>query len=224
MYQAYSDALDIIGANPANTTSGIRKTRVWDWLGVNISPTTTFHVSGDALITGTVTCLNGLTACSSVTVNGTLTTTGNVGIGKSNIGAFTLDVATDRAWKPTTNTWLTGSDRRLKANIELANLDECVNVIRNVPLKRFEWNMGQPVDDTKVIGWIAQDVQQYLPKAVNTCELNGLQDALSLDPDQLIKMMYGALQKALDRIDALETRVATLEHAAAQAASTNNGS
>ena len=105
------------------------------------------------------------------------------------------------------------SDARVKGNIENANLDMCAAVVENLPLKRFEWKtpVAHLKTDKKCLGWIAQDVKRVFPKAVNESEEYGFPDFHTLNQDQLIKCMYGALQQALQRIGKLETRVAQLQ-------------
>jgi hypothetical protein len=44
------------------------------------------------------------------------------------------------AAKPSTSTWATTSDSRVKLNIQDADLDVCYNTIKNLPLRRFTWD------------------------------------------------------------------------------------
>ena len=85
-----------------------------------------------------------------------------------------LQVSTDSAGKPSTNTWTIVSDQRIKEDIELANLDLCYEAIKNIPLKRFKWRdevyTDEQVRDRRKLGWIAQDVEAVFPKAVGTYE------------------------------------------------------
>jgi len=100
-----------------------------------------------------------------------------------------LDLSTDFARKSTTSTWATGSDIRIKTNIETANLVRCAEIVDTLELKHFEWK--KPTFDQTSLGWIAQDVQSFFPKSV-------FQDSdgnLMLDSDQLIKVLYGALKQ-----------------------------
>jgi hypothetical protein len=84
--------------------------------------------------------------------------------------AHQLQVSTDSAGKPSTNTWTIVSDERIKEDIELANLDICYDAVKNIPLKRFKWKdeiyTEEQVRDRHKIGWIAQDVEAVFPKAV----------------------------------------------------------
>jgi hypothetical protein len=101
------------------------------------------------------------------------TSTGRVGIGTSS-PANQLQLSTDSAGKPSTNTWTIVSDERIKEEIELADLDLCYEAVKNIPLKRFKWKdevyTEEQVRDRRKLGWIAQDVEAVFPKAVSTHE------------------------------------------------------
>lgn len=167
----------------------------------------------------------------------------------SNITSYLLELDTDSAGKPTSNTWTITSDERLKTNIVTASLDICYDGIKNIPLKRFGYAEGftkEPLYDEHKIGWIAQDVEAVFPKAVTTSsfttwstytgsvpitgsvvgpegETNTLypgerykdplagsvviEDRKSLDSDQLMKMMFGAIQKLQEKVEALEAQI-----------------
>ena len=99
---------------------------------------------------------------------------GNVGIGTGSSISYKLQLSTDSAGKPSTNTWTIVSDERIKENIELADLDLCYDAVKNIPLKRFKWRddvySEEQVADRHKLGWIAQDVESVYPKAVNIHE------------------------------------------------------
>jgi len=109
-----------------------------------------------------------------VTTNGTermrITSTGNVGIGMTPTAQ--LELSTDSAKKPSTNTWTIASDQRLKTNITNADNDRCYEIVKQVPLKRYTWKSEvysqDKVKDRSKLGWIAQDVEEVFPKAVGT--------------------------------------------------------
>jgi hypothetical protein len=86
--------------------------------------------------------------------------------------AHQLQVSTDSAGKPSTNTWTIVSDERIKEEIQLADLDLCYQAVKNIPLKRFKWKdevyTEEQVRDRRKLGWIAQDVEAVFPKAVGT--------------------------------------------------------
>ncbi len=131
---------------------------------------------------------------------------GRVGIGTNN-PSFQLQLSSDSAAKPSTNTWTVSSDQRLKTNIELADLDICYNNVKNIPLKRYTWKddvyTPEEVPDRSKLGWIAQDVETYLPKAVEQKEMFGYTDCRTLNSDQIIASLYGAVQKLIQEKEEL---------------------
>jgi Chaperone of endosialidase len=150
------------------------------------------------------------------TSNPTLSVTAQarVGIGISNPGVQ-LDLSTDGARKLTTSTWATGSDQRIKTDIQSANLRVCYDVIKSIDLKYFKWNFPESsnvvVDDKHSLGFIAQEVMSVFPNAVSESNSYGYTDFLSLNTDQILKAMYGALKQTIADKEALESRLAALE-------------
>ena len=115
------------------------------------------------------------------------------------------------AFKPGGGSWTATSDRRLKHDITLANALVCENLVRSLPLKRFTWDeIVTTGGDKSQLGFIAQDVEQFMPKSVVTRDMFGLEDCKLLDVSQINFAMYGALQRCIQRIDALEKTVAAL--------------
>lgn len=96
---------------------------------------------------------------------------GKVGIGTTT-PAYQLQLSTDSAAKPSTNTWTVASDERLKENIIFADIDRCYEIVKILPLKRYTWKdevyAPEQVADRSKLGWIAQDVEQVFSKAVGT--------------------------------------------------------
>ena len=103
------------------------------------------------------------------------------------------------AYKPTTSTWTISSDERIKENIELADLDICYNNIKNLPLKKYKWKdeyiEESSIDDKNILGWIAQEVQQYYPNSISISKVLDVEDCLHLNTDQIISALYGTIQK-----------------------------
>ena len=99
-----------------------------------------------------------------------INSSGNVGIGMTPTAQ--LELSTDSAKKPSTNTWTIASDQRLKTNITNADNDRCYEIVKQVPLKRYTWKSEvysqDKVKDRSKLGWIAQDVEAVFPKAVGT--------------------------------------------------------
>ena len=132
---------------------------------------------------------------------------GFLGMGRSN-PTFQVDLSTDSARKLTTTTWSTGSDERVKDNIEDADIDVCYSNVKGLKLKRFEWssNIYPEVSDRHSIGFIAQEVKGVFPKAVSYTNDYGHEDFHNLDTDQIIKCLYGAVQKLIEKVEQLEAQ------------------
>jgi hypothetical protein len=139
-----------------------------------------------------VSVLNVLNITQTVSLSSNLIVAPALNIGGVLNPIYQLDLSSDSARKPT-STWATGSDEALKTNIELADLDRCVDIVSKLDLKYFKWEI--PSDDTHSLGWIAQEVEQIFPKAVRTSDTHGISDFKDLNTDQLIKVMWGALKK-----------------------------
>lgn len=146
---------------------------------------------------------------------------GNVGIGDTT-PSYQLQLSKNSAAKPTSNVWIVASDIRLKENIVLADTARCLDIVKELPLKRYTWkdnvyNNEQVPDRTK-IGWIAQDVQQVFPKGVTQAPMTfsptglsadniTIEDCLSLDADQIYATLYGAVQEVIKRLEILEAKI-----------------
>lgn len=141
---------------------------------------------------------------------------GNIGIGIGN-PSFQLHLSTDSAAKPSTNVWTISSDERIKENIEDANLDICYNNIKNLKLKRYKYKdnfiKNHNLKDKYKLGWIAQDVKQFFNKSViiNKNEDYNIEDFHSLDSDQIIASLYGAVQKLQLQYDEIKNIVDNIE-------------
>ena len=151
-----------------------------------------------------------------------ITSGGSVGIGTTS-PTYQLQLSTDSAGKPSTNTWTIVSDERIKDDIEPADLDICYDAVKNIPLKRFKWKdevyTEEQVPDRHKIGWIAQDVEAVFPKAVRISEFKYgeegqevvINDCRDLNADQLYAAMYGTIQKLIAKVETLEAEVAALK-------------
>ena len=149
------------------------------------------------------------------------------GIGINTSPSYQLDLSTDGARKLSSTTWLTGSDERVKDNIQDADIELCYNTVKNMKLKRFKWNEKYypDVDDRNSVGFIAQEVATVFPKAVKknnqkflinkgeTEEENvyeEIEEFHSLDIDQINKTLFGAVQKLIKKNEELELKVQNL--------------
>lgn len=135
---------------------------------------------------------------------------GNLGLGTINPN-YQLELSTDSAAKPNTGTWTVASDSRLKENIEDADLNICYNIIKSLKLKRYKWkddifNEFQIKDRVK-LGWIADEVEVLLPKAVEIKNAFGLSDCKILDIEQIIASAYGCTQKLINEYELMDNNI-----------------
>jgi Chaperone of endosialidase len=141
-------------------------------------------------------------------------------------GAYQLQLSTDNAGKPSTNTWTITSDSRIKTNIEDANIDECLDKIRGVRLREFNYHpayAGQhKLDkDKKKLGVVAQELEQVAPNCIRTHqgtttfasegEKLEIHELKTVNVDELNYAMYGAIQKLSQMVEALQQKVAQME-------------
>jgi hypothetical protein len=123
----------------------------------------------------------------------------------------TFNVFQDSAAKPGTSTWITTSDERFKEDIQPADLDKCWDNVDKLDLKYFKWK-DEYIDSTitsdrKKLGWIAQDVEQVIPKAVKKTDMFDIDDCRTLDSDQIIANMFGTVKLLLKKLKEKEEAV-----------------
>ena len=103
-----------------------------------------------------------------------------------------------------TASWNTGSDRRIKENIERASYDKCFDNINKLELNRFNYIDGFNTvsRDRAQLGFIAQEVKDIFPKAISTqgyyTDTLNIPDLLSIDITQINYSLYGAVKKLIE--------------------------
>jgi len=134
---------------------------------------------------------------------------GNVGIGTTG-PTYQLQLSTDSAAKPTSNTWTIASDGRIKDVVGPYNrgLKEVLQI--NPILYTYKENNALGiVDPGEHIGIVAQDVQSVIPEAVSI-DTNGYlhftADPLNWAMVNAIKELKAENEGLKKRIEALETR------------------
>lgn len=143
--------------------------------------------------------VNGVIKASTIIV-GTLSSFSTIG-SFANPSSVRLALLQGNAYKPTGSLWDIFSDQRLKDNIVDADLEWCYSDIKNVRLRRFQYistyiEQAQ-IQDTRVLGFVAQEVSSIIPKAVNSGSGYGFNDLLSLNVDQLNMSLFGAVKKTI---------------------------
>jgi hypothetical protein len=189
------------------------------------------YVSSFSTLSGTFSTLAGSTiTANTMTMNSTMVGS-TLSLGTTDSG-YRLRLAEDSAYKPGTNTWTTDSDIRLKKDIIFADLTQCYNTVKTIPLRRYTWKdeiaqQNQFRDRTR-LGWIAQEVETVFPKAVDTHEYiihrseevlteqgnvetkyksTIIPDCRTLNTDQLYATMYGAIQKLIEKQEEMQQEI-----------------
>jgi hypothetical protein len=115
-------------------------------------------------------------------------------------------------------TWTQFSDQRIKENIVKADLKTCYENIKNINLYRYnfvnEFETGST--DKNKLGYIAQEVKKYFPKATIKSKkrlLNNkeIPDLLSIDVEQINLTLYGAVKQLIKIVEKQDKRIKTLE-------------
>jgi hypothetical protein len=110
----------------------------------------------------------------------------------------------------TSTTYATSSDYRLKENV--VSLAGAADRLAQIPVHRFNF-IAEP--DTTVDGFLAHEVQAFVPEAVtgekDAVDKDGKPVYQGVDQSKLVPLLTAALQEAITKIEDLEARVATLE-------------
>ena len=212
---------------PATALYGTLSTAVLpNGMSLTISPSTTFSIASlDANGYYTVTVAN--TSISNVTTLDTGRVSGGYTFQCAGVDAMSLTGSTTlngfdgmtlprgSAQKPGGGSWASYSDRRVKMNISDARVDQCYDIVKSLPLQRFEfvpsYVESTGIRDANVVGWIADDVEAVFPKAVTYTKAFGLDDMKTLDVDQLYKTMWGAVTKLIHDKEQMDVRLAEIE-------------
>ena len=140
-----------------------------------------------------------------------ITASGNVGIGTLS-PAYQLEVSTDSAAKPSTNTWTIASDERLKTI--LGNYEKGLDAICALRPVRYEYNGlgGMPEDGKEHISIVAQEAAEAFPECVGTFRAKLHED--DEEDTELLNYNGHAVTFALiNAIKELKARIETLETA-----------
>jgi hypothetical protein len=167
---------------------------------------------------------NGRFTPSSIQTSSIYTNTIYIGPNISTV-SFKLQLGQDSAAKPATNTWTIASDERIKKNIVAADLDICYSTMRAIPLRYFEWDpavYGPSVTkDRHSIGFIAQEVSPFFPKAVDILpEYHNISSFYTLNVDQIYKAHIGATQQLMAVVETQQSTIAWLTDRTASQEST----
>jgi len=134
--------------------------------------------------------------------NGTVVQIARDGAEKGGISVTTTAVA-----------YNTTSDYRLKSNLE--PISNGINRIKQLPVYRFNWVADE--SGNKVDGFVAHEAQSIVPESVtgekDAVDAEGKPIYQGIDQSKIVPLLTAALKEAIAKIEALETKVATLEAA-----------
>ena len=145
---------------------------------------------------------------------------GNVGIGTTN-PSYNLDVrgtiftSTGGYTQSGLTTWTVMSDKRIKDNIVKASYDKCLENVKNIELYNFNFKDNYVnTNDRHQLGFIAQEVQQVYPKAVEVGNImlntnDTIDNVLTLNTTQIKYTLYGAVKELINKVEKLETKINT---------------
>jgi len=104
-----------------------------------------------------------------------LSAAGQLSIGMSQSPSYLLQLQSDSAGKPSTNTWTISSDIRIKQNITTITKDELFNISKNFEPKRYNftdnYRKAHNITDKSFVGIIADEVKEYMPCCVHKNDL-----------------------------------------------------
>ena len=112
-------------------------------------------------------------------------------------------------------TWSITSDRRIKENIVKASYDKCLENVKNIELYNFNFKDNcVNTNDRHQLGFIAQEVQQVYPKAVEVGKMivntnETIDNVLTLNTTQIKYTLYGAVKELINKVEMLETKINT---------------
>jgi len=120
-------------------------------------------------------------------------------VGRINVGGTT-----------TTPTFATGSDERLKKNIEVFNDSTFLDDIKSINTYKFH-SLEMPDDSRKVIGFLAKEFYPKYPDIVtgtpDAVDEDGKPVYLEINRENLIPHMFNAIKHLVNRVEELEERV-----------------
>ena len=116
-------------------------------------------------------------------------------------------------------TWTVTSDKRIKDNIVRASYDKCLENVKNIELYNFNFkNNCINTNDKHQLGFIAQEVQQVYPKAVEVGKIilntnEAIDDILTLNTTQIDYTLYGAVKNLIEKIEYIDNDLENIEKA-----------
>ena len=109
--------------------------------------------------------------------------------------------------------WSVLSDSRIKENIVKASYDKCLENVKNIELYNFNFKDNYVnTNDRHQLGFIAQEVQQVYPKAVEVSRMimnleEKIDDLLTLNTTQIDYTLYGAVKCLIQKLENIKIKM-----------------
>jgi len=114
--------------------------------------------------------------------------------------------------------WTLTSDQRIKENIKKADLKICYENVKNINLYRFNYidSFQTSSQDKNKLGYIAQEVRRYFPKATTRIKKRlsdnrEVPDLLNIDIDQINLTLYGVVKQLIKIVEKQDKDIKTLK-------------
>ena len=135
-----------------------------------------------------------------------ITASGNVGIGLSN-PSYLLQLGSNSAAKPGSNTWTIASDQRLKK--EIVPFSDGLSVLTKINPVWYRYNgkAGLPDDGKKYVGIIAQEMQQIAPYTIDTFKDSTDTEYLNYDSNAITYVLINAVKEQQAVIELLKKQL-----------------
>jgi len=132
----------------------------------------------------------------------TILPTGLMGLGMT--PTYQLQLSTDSAAKPSTNTWTVPSDKRMKKNIKPFSKYGLKELLSLKPVEfKYNGKYGSIDDDKKQVGYLAQQVKEVMPEMVSSIEIDG-EEILNVNSHLISFAVIEAIKELNDKIEALK--------------------
>jgi hypothetical protein len=198
-------ALHVVGTQGGPATSGTTPTGTARFVTVNSAMDIGSRSNGNTWMQVTDQTNLALSYNLELNPNG-----GNVGIGTS--PAYQLQLSTDSAAKPTTNTWTIASDARLKT--VLGDYEKGLDAICALRPVRYKYNGfgGMVADGKEHISIVAQEAQEVFPECIGTFQgkLHGDDEQetelLNYNGHAITFALINAIKELKAKIDIFEAR------------------
>jgi len=138
---------------------------------------------------------------------------GYVGIGTTS-PEYNLDVrgniysSTGGYTGSTLTTWTVLSDRRIKENIVKASYEKCLDNVKNIELYNFNFKDNcVNTNDKHQLGFIAQEVREVYPKAINVITNEKIEELLTLNTTQIKYTLYGSVKCLIQKLENIKIKM-----------------